>query len=482
MTRRKKIRPLVFSLAGAVLALLPWILRADVTGADPGLTGAPGESDCTSCHTGTGLNAGGGSVKIVLPGSATYTPGVKQHIVVQVSDAAQRRWGFELSARATTNNAQAGSLTSTDSNTRVECANGRSAPCTSDSIVQNITHTQSGTRLGTTGGVSFEFDGTPPSTDAGGITLYAAGNAANGNNLNTGDHIYTTKVDLAAASAVSTATPSISADSGVVNGASYQPGIAANTWITIRGSNLSTTTREWTTADMPGGALPTSLDGVSVMVNNRPAYVRYVSQGQINALTPTDPSEGPVQVTVTVNGQTSNAASATLSAYSPALFTFDGTYVAATHADNSFLGKTGLFASAPNLTTPAKPGETVILHGTGFGSTSPAVTHGTLIDRLASISAPLSVAIRRRLRQSLVRRADSRVRRSLSVQRGGSGGPRKWRPAGSRTGERRYGSRHDDHGAAIGGVAIPGVTRLRCCHGSSTLFLGRRWGCRRFSE
>ena len=51
------------------------------------------------CHLGSALNSGPGSVKIVLPGEATYTPGVKQRIAVEVSDPSQRRWGFELSAR-----------------------------------------------------------------------------------------------------------------------------------------------------------------------------------------------------------------------------------------------------------------------------------------------------------------------------------------------------------------------------------------------
>ena len=390
--QRKNLRPLVFSLGAAALALLPWIVRADVNGADPGLTGAPGDQTCTSCHSGT-VNSGGGAVKIVLPGAATYTPGVKQHIAVQVSDPAQRRWGFELTARAAANNSQAGDLASTDSNTRVECANGRAKPCSSAATIQYITHTLAGTRLGTANGVSFEFDWTPPSTDVGAITLYAAGNAANGNTADTGDHIYTTRVDLAPAAVVSTPAPTISADLGVTNGASYQPGIAPHSWITIKGSNLSATSREWTADDMAGGNLPTALDGVSVTVNNKPAYVRYISPTQINALTPSDSAEGPVEVKVTVNGQASNASITSLSAYSPAFFTFDGKYVAATHADNTFLGKAGLFASAPNLTTPAKPGETVVLYGTGFGSTNPAVTQGRLVDKLASVMAPLSVTV-----------------------------------------------------------------------------------------
>jgi len=57
------------------LFLLAAALHADVGGADPRLTGAPGDNAaaCTSCHTGTPLNGGSGSVKIILPGDAVYT-------------------------------------------------------------------------------------------------------------------------------------------------------------------------------------------------------------------------------------------------------------------------------------------------------------------------------------------------------------------------------------------------------------------------
>lgn len=364
------------------------MLWADSNGADPGLTGAPGDGTCLSCHTGTALNAGGGSVKIVLPGAATYTPGVKQHITVQVADSAQKRWGFELSARLSSDltNGQAGSLASTDTYTQVKCANGRSAPCATTSTLQYVTHTTAGTRNGTTGGVSFEFDWTPPAADSGKVVLYAAGNAANGNNQNSGDHIYTTSVELTAAA--SATAPTITS---VVNGASFVPGIMQYSWVTIKGTNLSTTTRLWTGSDFVSGALPTALDNVSVTINGKAAYVEYISPTQINVLSPADSSTGTVEVKVTSGGVASSAFGATLNAYSPAFFTFDGTYLAATHADGSLVGKTGLFSGV--TTTPVKPGETFILYGTGFGATSPAYTAASLPTEVGNVSTPFTVTV-----------------------------------------------------------------------------------------
>ena len=54
------------------------------------------------CHTGTPNSpANKGSVKVTFPNGMTYTPGVKQHLTVTISDPAptQRAWGFQLTAR-----------------------------------------------------------------------------------------------------------------------------------------------------------------------------------------------------------------------------------------------------------------------------------------------------------------------------------------------------------------------------------------------
>ena len=57
--------------------------------------------------------------------------------------------------------------------------------------------------------------------------------------------------------------PAISTSRGVLNGASFQSGISANSWITINGTNLSSKTDIWNNA-IVNGALPAKLDGVSV--------------------------------------------------------------------------------------------------------------------------------------------------------------------------------------------------------------------------
>lgn len=222
----------------------------------------------------------------------------------------------------------------------------------------------------------------------GNVRLYAAGNAANGDGRNSGDRIYTTSLELSPAAA-SGAAPQVS---DVVNGASFEPTVSQSTWITIRGTNLASNTRTWTAEELASGALPQSLDGTSATINGKPASIYYISPTQLNILAPADDSAGPVEVKVTTSGQAS-AATAVLSSMAPAFFTFDGKYLAATHADNSLLGKSGLFSSAPTATTPAKPGETVVLYGTGFGATTPAVPSGRLTSEVSPLSNSVSITI-----------------------------------------------------------------------------------------
>jgi uncharacterized protein (TIGR03437 family) len=170
---------------------------------------------------------------------------------------------------------------------------------------------------------------------------------------------------------VSPTAPAISATSGVVNGASFQPGIAAGAWMTISGKNLSTQTGTWANS-ITNGALPTTLDGASVMVGGQPAYIEYVSPTQINALAPNVPT-GSASVTVTNSNGTSQAAMAQVSAVSPAFFQW-GTYAVATRQNFSLAVKNGTFAGT--TTVPAAPGDVIILWGTGFGPTSPSAPAG----------------------------------------------------------------------------------------------------------
>lgn len=156
----------------------------------------------------------------------------------------------------------------------------------------------------------------------------------------------------------------------VANAEGKAPIIAPSTWVEIKATNLAPPgdTRIWQPSDFVSGKLPTELDGVGVTVNGKSAYVYYISPTQVNILTPPDVIDGPVPVKLTNAGIASIPATVQAQPESPSFFVFNGgPYVEAEHANGSFLGSASLF---PGLTTPAKPGETVVLYANGFGSTS----------------------------------------------------------------------------------------------------------------
>jgi uncharacterized protein (TIGR03437 family) len=162
----------------------------------------------------------------------------------------------------------------------------------------------------------------------------------------------------------------------VVNAADGNPAIAPNTWVEINGTNLAPAgdSRVWQGSDFVGGTMPVALDGVSATVNGKSAYVSYISPTQVNVLTPPDAMTGSVPVVLTANGATSAAFTAPAQALAPSFFVFNGgPYLAATHVGGALIGPTTLY---PGYTTPAKPGEIVVLYANGFGPTSTPVVSG----------------------------------------------------------------------------------------------------------
>jgi uncharacterized protein (TIGR03437 family) len=171
---------------------------------------------------------------------------------------------------------------------------------------------------------------------------------------------------------------------GLTNAASFSPGFASATWIAIFGTNLSQDTYLWQPADIVNGQLPKSLHGVSVTINGFAAYVEYISSTQINALAPDDATIGSVSVVVTAAGQTSNSFSAQKQSFAPAFFMSGNTsYAAAQHADYTLV----------DAAHPAQPGETIMIYGTGFGPTNPAVDTGQLVTTAEPLANPVQISI-----------------------------------------------------------------------------------------
>jgi uncharacterized protein (TIGR03437 family) len=383
--------PLKLQVSLSNFLLLPLVISAAWAypfGPPNGYTVAPGDKPgvaCTQCHTGTALNGGGGSVRVDFAKGLTYTPGQTQTFNIVITDAVAAIYGFEVSARMESNpdTRQAGSFTA-GQNQKIVCSDNAVQPaggCGGNGI-QWIEHSQPS--LSNTIAVQW----TAPATASGNVHLYVSANAANGDNSPRNDHIYAANYVLTPASTASTGVPTVTS---IVNAASGSPGAEAGSWVTINGTNFAAAATTWDNAII-GTVLPTTLGGVTIAIDGRPAPIAFVNQTQINALVPATPTLGDVQVVVSNAVGSSAPATLTVVPLAPALFTFSqnqGKYPAAIVLDSAtafqLLAPAGTFGSSTQ-SRPAKAGDNIILYGTAFGRTTTPLSP----ELTASVAFPLA--------------------------------------------------------------------------------------------
>jgi uncharacterized protein (TIGR03437 family) len=168
--------------------------------------------------------------------------------------------------------------------------------------------------------------------------------------------------------------PALTTREGAVNGATFDRGIVPGSWVTLGGANLAPATRSWTADEIVNGCLPTELDGVSVKIAGKPAYVSCISPTQINVQAPEEVMPGWAPVEVFRGDASSGTVLALIVPNAPGAFTyaFGGqTLAIATTADGTLLGD-----------RVAAPGETIVIYATGL-TASPA---GTIIPQPVDVS------------------------------------------------------------------------------------------------
>jgi hypothetical protein len=142
-------------------------------------TGAPGESNCTICHSGTTQSATG-NIDLTFSGAGNeYVVG--QTYTITISIAAGAKNGFQMTILDNTDT-KAGTFTS-GTNYGVTTSAGR----------QYARHNVSA------GVTSWTINWTAPSTDVGDLTLYFAFNKSNNANNSAGDIIYLGQFNIASA-------------------------------------------------------------------------------------------------------------------------------------------------------------------------------------------------------------------------------------------------------------------------------------------
>src|SRR5712692_7538275 len=173
---------------------------------------------------------------------------------------------------------------------------------------------------------------------------------------------------LGAGSSGSSTAPSYSTAS-IVNSATYTAdALAPNAIASIYGTHLSYNTAALTSRDIPNGMLPDGLAGVRVFVAGIAASLYYVSPDQINFLIPSLLRPGDMDLFVARDGVAGPHVTITVHDAGHGLYQLEPGSIAATHADGSVITEEH----------PARPGEVVVLYGTGLGNTDPAIVSGQI--------------------------------------------------------------------------------------------------------
>lgn len=146
-------------------------------GAGAGKTGAPGESNCTACHSGSTQDGANENLLTVLDGGNPvfqYVPGQTYEVALKMASSPNKK-GFQSTVLTNSNN-MAGDF-SGGSNTSINSANSR----------EYANHTSASNTSSTT---TWSWSWTAPVANSGDVTFYVATNSANNNSANSGDVIY----------------------------------------------------------------------------------------------------------------------------------------------------------------------------------------------------------------------------------------------------------------------------------------------------
>jgi uncharacterized protein (TIGR03437 family) len=198
----------------------------------------------------------------------------------------------------------------------------------------------------------------------------------------------------------------------VTSGSAYGGGyhyFASGSWLEIKGANLAdpndprlssaANPGQWTKADFNGSNAPTSLDGISVSINGKAAYVWYISPTQLNVQAPQDTLIGNVAISATNCKSASSPFMVARQALAPGLlapssFLSGSTqYLAATFAsDGAYVLNSTLGAALGVNSRAAKSGDSIIAYGVGFGDVTPSIPAGTIVGQSNTLVVPVTIS------------------------------------------------------------------------------------------
>jgi uncharacterized protein (TIGR03437 family) len=175
------------------------------------------------------------------------------------------------------------------------------------------------------------------------------------------------------------------------------PTFGSSSWIEIYGTNLGVGPQGWSSANFTGINAPTTLVGTSVTIGGQSAFVDYVNSTQVNVQVPAGINTGAQNLVVTTAAGSSAPFPVTVVADNPGLlapssFDIGGTqYVVAQSLTGEFVLPSGAISGVASQ--PAKPGQTIVIYGIGFGSVTPTIPPGQLAQGDSTLALPFTISI-----------------------------------------------------------------------------------------
>ncbi len=183
-----------------------------------------------------------------------------------------------------------------------------------------------------------------------------------------------------------TTMPVIRTSQGVISAGAFGAfaAVAPGSWMEIYGANLATTlSQSWATSDFNGNIGPTTLGGTTVTIGGLPAFIDYVSPGQVNAQVPSGVTPGTQPVVVTTAGGTSAAYNITVNPTQPGFLAPSSFAINGQQYVVALLSGTLTYIFPVNIsgvsTARVKPGQSITLYGVGFGPVTPNTPAGQIV-------------------------------------------------------------------------------------------------------
>ncbi len=200
-------------------------VNASAFGPSASFTNAPGETNCTACHSDFSVNSGTGSVSISgIP--ANYLPNQAIPVTVTTSQADAVIYGFQLTA-LDSQNRRVGTFTlPTQTPVQTQIVTG----IVSGNPRSYVEHTVDGIVPTAFGSKSWTFTWNAPAQRVGKVSFYASGNGSNSDGGTSGDYIYTSNRSTLTGTAISNFDTDVRSDVAV-----FRP--SNGFWYSLNSSN-----------------------------------------------------------------------------------------------------------------------------------------------------------------------------------------------------------------------------------------------------